>query len=167
MVFEIQIIEKLIWSGVAGAGFAFIFNVPRRIILSVFIIAAITGFIKFVAILNGAGIIFSSLYSASFVGFVSIPIAKYKHTSPFVISIPSIISLIPGYFGYKTLLGIMRIALVNNLTDEISTILMIIHNALNMMFILGSLAIGVSLPWLLFREKGLRKMKITDGSNLV
>jgi uncharacterized membrane protein YjjB (DUF3815 family) len=167
MVLEIQIIEKVLWSGIAAAGFAFLFNVPLRLILSIFIIAAVAGFIKFAAIMNGAGIIFSSLYSASFVGFSSIPVAKYKHTSPFVISIPSIICLIPGYFGYETLLGIMRLALVKNSIDEISTILLITHNALNMMFILGSLSIGVSLPWLMFREKGLRKMKITDENNLV
>jgi uncharacterized membrane protein YjjB (DUF3815 family) len=167
MVLEIGIIEKVIWSAIAAAGFAFLFNVPGRLILSVFIIAGIAGFIKFAAIMNGAGIIFSTLFASSFVGFASIPMAKYKHTSPFVISIPSIICFIPGYFGYETLLGIMRLALLKNTVDEVTTLITITRNALNMIFILGSIAIGVSLPWLMFREKGLKKMKITDENNLV
>jgi uncharacterized membrane protein YjjB (DUF3815 family) len=167
MVLEIQIVEKVLWSGLAAAGFAFLFNVPLRLVPTVFLIASVAGFIKFASMLNGAGVIFSSLYGASFVGFSSIPVAKFKHTSPFVISIPSIICFIPGYFGYETLLGIMRLALMKNQIDEISTLISVTRDALTMFFILSSLAIGVSLPWLVFREKGLRKMKITDEENLL
>ena len=167
MVLEIQIIEKVLWSGIAAAGFAFLFNVPGRLVPTVFLIASVAGFIKFASMMNGAGVIFSSLYGASFVGFASIPVAKFKHTSPFVISIPSIICFIPGYFGYETLLGVMRLALMKNQIDEISTLISVTRDALTMFFILSSLAIGVSLPWLVFREKGLRKMKITDEENLL
>ncbi len=167
MELDISIIEKVMWSGIAAAGFAFLFNVPLRLIPTVFLIASVAGFIKFASIMNGAGVIFSSLYGASFIGFASIPVARLKQTSPFVISIPSVICFIPGYFGYETLLGIMRLALMKNSINEIETLIAITRDALNMIFILGGLAIGVSLPWLIFREKGLRKIKLTDEKNLV
>jgi uncharacterized membrane protein YjjB (DUF3815 family) len=167
MNIEISIIEKIIWSGIAATGFAILFNVPKRLLISVFSIGAIAGFIKFTLLLNETGIIFSTLLAASFVGFSSIPIARYKHTSPFVVSIPSIIPMIPGYFGYKTLLGIMKLAMSKNTSLEGEILMSVLHNGLNMTFVLASISIGVSLPWLLFREKGLKKIKLTDNENLI
>jgi uncharacterized membrane protein YjjB (DUF3815 family) len=166
MILSWEILEKTLWSGVVGLGFAVLFNVPKRLLLSIFITGLAAGFIKFVCLTNHINIILASLWAATLVGFVTIPIARFKHTSPFVISIPSVIGMIPGYFGYQTLLGIMRLGLHRNTTDDITSLLFITHNALNMLFILGSLAIGVALPWLLFREKGLKKIHLTGDDNI-
>ncbi len=167
MVIEIIVLEKIFWSGVAAVGFGILFNIPKRIILPVFFLGGLAGFLKFTALANDTGIVLSSLVAASAVGFGSIPFAHKKHTSPFLLSIPSIIPMIPGYFGYKMLLGIMQLAIYNNPETDITTLMSVIHNGLNMMFILLSLSIGVSLPWLIFREKGLRKIKLAGKDDLV
>jgi len=161
-----EILEKAFWSGIVGFGFAVLFNVPYRLLLAILLTSLAAGLLKFGGLYFGVNIIFSSLFAASLVGFISIPLSRYKHTSPFVISIPSVIGMIPGYFGYQTLLGIMRLAMGNH-PDEISTLLFVTHNAINMIFVLGSLSIGVSLPWLLFRDKGLRKIKLANKEDLL
>lgn len=167
MNFDIIILEKMLWSGVVGFGFAMLFNVPKRLLLAIFLTAMFAGLFKFGSIANGLSVITASLFAATFTGFVSIPLSRYTHTSPFVISIPSIIGMIPGYFGYKTLLGILHLALQKNPANESEILLSIIHNGLNMMFVLASLSIGVSLPWLLFKENGLKKLKKKNSDDWV
>ncbi|MBN1651186.1 MAG: threonine/serine exporter family protein [Bacteroidales bacterium] len=161
-----EIIEKAFWSGVVGFGFAVLFNVPYRLLFAIFITSLIAGLVKFAGLTYGINIIFSSLFAASLVGFLSIPISRKKHTSPFVISIPSVIGMIPGYFGYQTLLGIMHLAIGNN-PDEMATLLFVTHSGINMLFVLASLSMGVSLPWLMFREKGLKKIKLASQEDLL
>lgn len=75
--------------------------------------------------------------------------------------------MIPGYFGYQTLLGIMHLALSKSSPQDINTLLFITRNAINMVFVLGSLSLGVSLPWLLFRDKGLKKIKLNTDEDLL
>lgn len=166
MSMYLEILEKAFWSGIVGFGFAVLFNVPYRLLLAIFLTSLAAGLVKFGGLHFDINIIFSSLFAASLVGFISIPISRHKHTSPFVISIPSVIAMIPGYFGYQTLLGIMHLAMGNH-PDEISTLLSVTHNAINMLFVLGSLSIGVSLPWLIFRDKGLRKIKLANEQDLL
>lgn len=167
MSLDLVILEKTFMSGVVGFGFAILFNVPKRLLLSIFLVSTLAGFIKFAGLGNGVGIISISMIAATAVGFASIPISRFKHTSPFVISIPSVIAMIPGYFGYQTLLGIMQLALRKSSADDLANLMHITHNALSMLFILGSLSIGVSLPWLLFREKGVKKIRIGGEDELV
>ncbi len=163
-----EILEKAFWSGVVGFGFATLFNVPYRLLLAVFVTALLAGAVKFGALFFGVNIIFASLFAASLVGFISIPYSRIKHTSPFVISIPSVIGMIPGYFAYQTLLGIMHLAMGKvQANEEISLLLFITQNAINMFFVLGSLSIGVALPWLIFREKGLKTIKLTGEDDMV
>ncbi len=163
-----EIIEKAFWSGIVGFGFATIFNVPYRLLLAIFVTSMLAGIVKFGTLYFNVNIIFASLFAASLVGFISIPYSRFKHTSPFVISIPSVIGMIPGYFGYQTLLGIMHLAIGHKTnSQDIDTLLFITHNAINMFFVLASLSIGVSLPWLIFREKGLKKIKLTNENDLM
>jgi len=162
-----EIIEKAFWSGIVGFGFAVLFNVPKRLLFTILMTALFAGFIKFGSLANGTNIIVASLFAASSVGFASVFLSRIMNTSPFVLSIPSIIGMIPGYFGYKTLLGIMHFALGNNPDIEASLLLSVAHNGINMMFVLASLSIGVSLPWLLFRKKGLEKITFSHHEDLV
>ena len=162
-----EIIEKAFWSGIVGLGFAVLFNVPKRLLFTILITALFAGFIKFGALASGVNIIMASLFAASAVGFASVFLSRIMNTSPFVLSIPSVIGMIPGYFGYKTLLGIMHFAIGTNPDMEAALLLSVAHNGINMMFVLASLSIGVSLPWLLFRKKGLEKITFSHHQDLV
>ncbi|MFA8449454.1 MAG: threonine/serine exporter family protein [Bacteroidales bacterium] len=161
------ILFKVIWSGVAAAGFGILFNIPNRTIIPVFSLGAIAGLIKFSAIHLDVGIIIASFIASGFVGFASIPFSSKKHTSPFVLSIPSIIPMIPGYYGYKTLLGVVKLALSDNIQSEQTLFFSATQNGLRLFFILLVLTIGISLPWLALRKKVRRKLLIDKAEDLV
>ena len=167
MLLDIDLLLKIFWSGVAAAGFSILFNVPNRTVISVFILGAIAGFIKFLCLKYNVSIVLASLAAASFVGFTSLLFAHYKNTSPFIISIPSVIPMIPGYFGYKTLIGLAKLVMYSDIENKVDILLSVNENFLKMLFILIALSIGVSIPWLIFKNKGLKKIKITHEDDLI
>lgn len=155
----LSLIEVAIWSGIAAVGFAILFNIPKKAILTVFLLGLGAGLIKFILLDFHNNIILASLSAASFVGLVSMPLAHRIHLPPVVYSIPAVIPMIPGYFAYETVLSIMSFIF---LEEDISkkTILMqaIFSNGFTMLFILISLTIGVSLPLLILRKSTVKKL---------
>ncbi len=167
MTLDWILLEKTLWSGIVALGFAILFNLPKRLLLSMTVIGTLAGFIKFFSLSMHVNVIIASLFAATFVGFASILISRWKHTSPFVISIPAVIPMIPGYFGYQTLLGILNLAMSTKVQTDSFYLFSIMQNGLNMVFVLVSLSIGVSMPWLLLREKGLNKIKLGSDENAI
>lgn len=163
----LTILEKCLWSGIAAVGFGILFNIPPRTILPVFLLGAIAGCIKFTTLHYEHGFILASFLAAGFVGFACIPISSRIHTSPFVLSIPSIIPMIPGYFGYKTLLGILKLAVTENIHKDTAEFFFALHNGLLLVFILLALSIGISLPWLALRNTIRKKLLVGHAEDLV
>ncbi len=167
MIFELAVLVKVFWSAIAAVGFGILFNIPKRIIMAIFLLSGLAALVKFTFLLNHTNIIIASLVAASCVGFGSIPIARQKKTSPFLISIPVVIPMIPGYYAYKMLLGLLNLAVHDIKDNDINTILSITKNGLNMLFILMALSIGVSLPWLIFRKSVLQKIRLERKDDLI
>ncbi|MFA8300193.1 MAG: threonine/serine exporter family protein [Hyphomicrobiales bacterium] len=163
----VSIIEKIVWSGLAAAGFGVLFNIPKRTIIWVFFMGAIAGAFKFTLLHYGHGIVVASFVAAAVIGFLSIPISSSMHTGPFVMSIPSVIPMIPGYFGYKTLLGILKMALARDVLSSQSDFFIVMHNGLKLFFVLLALSIGISLPWLALRHKIRRKLILGKAEDLL
>lgn len=157
--------EDLVWLGLAAVGFAILFNVPVRGLLVVFIMGALGGGLKLFAMSFGANVVFSSFSGAFFVGFLSIYAAHIKHIPPFVFAIPSVIPMVPGAFAYRMMLGIIR------LTDDIDSATFqtlleeTVSNGLKALFILMSLALGVSAPMLLTRKDSAKNIKLHLNSD--
>ena len=149
----IRLTECFFYSGLAGLGFGILFNIPRRVAITVFGVAATAGLIKFGAMAFGVHIILASFYGALLAGVLAIPLSGSQHTSPYIVSIPSVIPMIPGYFGYKTLLGVMAMAMNPQTEPQMEILPKLINSGLNMLFILASLTAGVSLPWLILRHR--------------
>lgn len=157
--------EHFIWLGLAAVGFAILFNVPVRTLFVVFILGALGGGLKLLAMEFGANIVFSSLAGAFFVGFLSVVAAHIKHVPPFVFAIPSVIPMVPGAYAYRMMLGIIH------LTDQIDSITFqtlleeTVSNGLKAFFILMSLALGVSAPMLLTRKDSAKNIKLHLSSD--
>ncbi|WP_291869746.1 threonine/serine exporter family protein [Maribacter sp.] len=155
----LSLLEVSIWSGIAAVGFAILFNIPKKAIITVFLLAFGAGFIKFILLGFHSNIILASLTAASFVGLASMPLAHRIHLPPVVFAIPAVIPMIPGYFAYETVLSIMSFIFIEVDISK-KTILMqaIFSNGFTMLFILISLTIGVSLPLLLLRKSTVKKI---------
>ena len=68
-----------------------------------------------------------------------------------IFSIPSVITLVPGVFAYRTMLGLMKLT-ENVGTDYTLTLLKTVHNGVTTLFIIMSIAIGVAIPMNIMRK---------------
>jgi uncharacterized membrane protein YjjB (DUF3815 family) len=156
----IEFFEKGFWFGIAALGFAILFNVPQRVLFTVWLLAAAGGMTKLLLLHFHANVIVASLGGAVLIGMLTIPAAHNRHAPPLVFSIPAVIPMVPGVFAYRMMLGIIHLA-VSPVNDQYQQIIAeTINNGLNMFFILLSLAVGGSLPLLISRKESVKNLKI-------
>lgn len=158
----LELLTKGFWSGIAALGFAILFNVPKRTLLPIAAMGAIGGFIKFGAMFLGVGIVFASFIGAIIIGVISIQMAHMKKSPPLVFSIPGVIPMVPGAFAYRMMLGLIALIDMSDTDAYIETLIDTVNNGAKMIFILISLAIGVSMPLLISRKESIKKSKFND-----
>jgi len=158
---NIILLEKGIWFGFAALGFAILFNVPQRALIQIFILAAVGGLTKVFLVKAGIDVIIASLIGASLIGMLSIQAAHNKHAPPLVFSIPALIPMVPGAFGYRTMLGIMQ--LTGAITDDSYSLILnqTINNGIKTVLITLTLAAGASIPMLVTRKSSAKNLKIS------
>jgi uncharacterized membrane protein YjjB (DUF3815 family) len=154
----LDILPKAFWCGCGALGFAVLFNTPGRALLPIYLCGFMAGFIKFSVLhpMAGGGPIIASMAAASAVGFASLPMAHWRHVPPVIISIPSVIPLVPGSAAYRTMLGLIKYIRQTDLDVLGETF----HNGLLTLFIILALALGVTLPMLLFRIDSAKNVRL-------
>lgn len=160
LVFNMEILEivlKSIAAGIAALGFGILFNVPQRTLFPIGILGAMGGLVKFGVMFFNVDIVFASFLSATFIGLVSIRMAYSKDSPPLVFYIPSVIPLIPGFFIYKMMLGIMSLTSINDTDIYLQNLMNTVNNGTKAIFILISLGIGVAVPMLITRRETIKK----------
>lgn len=160
------IITKSIWAGIAAIGFAILFNVPRRTIFAIWSLGVVGGLIKFTAMNFETGIVFASFLGATAIGFLSIQMAHLRKSPPLIFSIPAVIPMVPGFFAYKMMLGLIALATMKNTDAYTQTLIETVNNGAKMMFILISLGTGVAIPMLLSRKESIKKSKYNKKKKL-
>ena len=163
----LEILIKSFWAGIAAIGFAVLFNVPRRTIFSIWSLGALGGLIKFTAMNYDIGIVFASFLGAVAIGFIAIRMAHMRNSPPLVFSIPSVIPMVPGFFAYKFMLGMIALASMENADAYIKTLIETVNNGAKMMFVLISLGTGVAIPMLLTRKESIKKSEFNKKKKAV
>ncbi|MCW3789037.1 threonine/serine exporter family protein [Plebeiibacterium sediminum] len=154
----LQIIERMIWPGLAAVGFAILFNVPQRTLLLIFGMGAACGVTKFMSMELGLEVVLATFLAAIVVGFLSIPAADNKHSPMYVFAIPSIISMIPGAFSYRAMLGLIKLTGHLSTEEYIQVMQETTSNGLKAVFVLLSIAVGVSMPMILLRHDSAQEI---------
>lgn len=162
-----DIIIKSFWAGIAAIGFAILFNVPQRTIYAIAVIGILGGLVKFTAMHFNLGIVFGSFLGATAVGIFSIEMAHLRKSPPLVFSIPSVIPMVPGFFAYKMMLGLIALTSIENTDAYLQTLIETVNNGAKMAFILLSLGIGVAVPMLLSRKESIKKSKFNKKKVVV
>jgi uncharacterized membrane protein YjjB (DUF3815 family) len=155
----IDILFKTFWCGWAAVGFGILFNVPRKILFTIWTGGAIAGFIKFTVLFLSASspMIRASFFSALAVGIFSIPVANRRREPPMIFAISSVIPLVPGTFAYRTMFGLIKLAgSIGN--DYAGTLSETVHNGVTTLFIIMSIAIGVAIPAHVIQTSGISKI---------
>jgi uncharacterized membrane protein YjjB (DUF3815 family) len=154
------ILEKGLWFGLASIGFSILFNVPPRTILMIALLAAIGGITKIILVEFGVGVILASFAGASLIGILSIQAAHNKHAPPLVFSIPAVIPMVPGVFAYKMMLGFIKLAGSASDPGYSQIINETVNNGIKALFILMTLAVGVSIPMLITRKSSVKNLRL-------
>lgn len=155
----LKFLENGIWFGIAATGFAILFNVPRRTLLIIWVLAAIGGLTKLMMLHLGLSVVLSSLLGSSVIGILSNYAAHNKHSPPLVFAIPSVIPMVPGVFAYQMILGLIKLAGNTSANDYSIVLSQTVSNGLKVMFILMSLSVGVAIPMLITRKSSIKRTK--------
>ncbi|MGZ3950233.1 MAG: threonine/serine exporter family protein [Flavisolibacter sp.] len=147
------LIEKCVWFGMAALGFAVLFNVPPRTLVNVFLIAATGCFFRLLFMGFNVNIILATFLGACLIGLLCIFGAHKNATAPFVLSIPSVIPMVPGVYIYRLILGFVRIAEYSTGNYPPRLLADTVNYGLKSLFILMAIAMGVAFPMMISRKE--------------
>jgi len=161
LVMEIlfNMLLKIIFSMIVALGFAVLFNTPRRALWSVAVLGGLGFGLKsfLLRFVLPEQVVLASLAGASLVGMLGVYFAHRVHCPPIVFTIPAIINMIPGKFGYEFIIGLLTIVSAkkpDGITFEF--VHSVFTNGLKAGFILMALALGVIFPILFFNTKTVK-----------
>ena len=148
--------ERIFWSMWISIGFALLFNTPRRALWITGVLGGIGWGIKFIllATLMPEQIVITSFLGACVVGLLAVYFAHRVHTPPIVFTIPAVINMIPGKFGYEFIIGMLKIVMVSK-NNEVSFdyFLEVFNSGMKTGLILMALAFGIIFPILFFNTR--------------
>lgn len=154
-------LEIAVWCGFAGLGFGVLFNVPPRSLMVIWLLAAVGGLAKNLLVHMGIDLVLASLAGASLIGVLSIIAAHQKHAPPLVFSIPALIPMVPGVFGFRTMLGLIKLSSSVDREGYSLVLFQCINNGIKTALITLSLAVGASIPMLLTRKTSAKDLKFS------
>ena len=158
MEFFLLILRDIACSFVVAVGFAILFNTPRRVLWVAGVLGGLGHCIRFALVENHVGLIFATLAGAMFVGLAGIVVAHRVHTPPVVFTMPACITMIPGLYAYRTMLGCIKISELNLAKQDPLLLPTTAHYFVLTASLLFTLAIGICSGTLLFRKKSVKSL---------
>lgn len=151
--------ERIFWSMWVSIGFAMLFNTPKRAIWIVGLLGSIGWSMKFLLLetIMPHQVVLTSFLGACVVGFLGVYFAHRVHTPPVVFTIPAVINLVPGKYGYEFMMGIIKIVTAETdsaLTTEL--VFKTLRLGLQSGFITMGLAFGIIAPMLLLNTYSVK-----------
>ena len=128
-------------AAIAAVGFSMIFNVPRRLLWVVAlggIIAVCTR--NFVNFELGYGPVIGSFMGSFVVSLLAVKVVHWVDVPNHVLTIPSVIPMIPGVLMYRSLLAFI------NLHGVIGEVTNAFANGINSALIIFCISLGVAIP---------------------
>ena len=161
----LQLSERIFWSMWVSIGFAMLFNTPRRAMWIVGLLGAVGWSIKAILLhtLMPGQVVLTTFVAACVVGFLGMYFAHRVHTPPVVFTIPAVINMVPGKYGYEFMMGLIKIVTLQNDTDLTTELVFkTLRLGLHTGFITMSLAFGVIAPILLLNTYSVKGKDLND-----
>jgi uncharacterized membrane protein YjjB (DUF3815 family) len=159
----LQWLEKGIWLGLAAIGFAVLFNVPRRALGTIFVIAAWGGLTKLWIQQQGIVVALAAFVGASLIGLLSVMAAHQRKAPPMIFAIPAVIPMIPGFFAYQAMVGMIELTFEKNPQLYSKLFFETVNNGLSALFVLLALSTGVAIPMLITRKQTVKRLQPDDN----
>jgi uncharacterized membrane protein YjjB (DUF3815 family) len=141
-----KIITECLFAAVPAVGFAIAFNVPAKYLKFCALGGALGFLARSVMLENGVQISVATFLASIMVSFYAVLWAQRSMVHPRVISVASIIPMIPGVYAYKTMIAVVELA---NRGYDMAMMQSAVENGLKTFFILGAIAFGLAIPGLL------------------
>lgn len=156
----VEVSYKGLWCSCAAFGFGILFNAPRRCLWMILLVGFFGGLVKFGLMLPeiGSSIVFSTFLASVIIGFTGVVLGNWKRFIPMMITIPSVIPLVPGAFAYKAMLGLMELGRTPS-EDYSQIVNQTIYSGTMTLFILLAITLGVTIPLVIFRLEYSGKAK--------
>jgi uncharacterized membrane protein YjjB (DUF3815 family) len=143
---------------VVAVGFSLLFSTPRRVMAVAGLLGGIGHGLRFLLISAGSDIIPATLAGAVSIGLLGIFMAHRVHTPPVVFTMPACITMIPGLFAYRAMLGCIKITNLEMLKKEPEVLSITAHYFVLTASLLFTLAIGICIGALLFRKRSVKSI---------
>lgn len=156
-------LEKAIWLGCAAIGFAVLFNVPRRTLGTIFVIAALGGLLKVGLAQQGVVAALATFAGATLIGLLSVLAAHQRKAPPMIFAIPAVIPMIPGFFAYQAMVGMIELTVEKDPTLYSKIFFSTVNNGLSAFFVMLALSIGVAVPMLISRKQTIKRLQPDDN----
>lgn len=157
----LRVLEDGLLAFFVGVGFALLFNAPKKAVIMAGLLGAGGHMLRFILREEfEMGIIAATLAGSLFIGFCSIGAAHIVHTPPVVFSMPACITMIPGLYAYRTMIGVVKIADTDASVRAPGLLTETFHNFVLTGSLLFALAIGISVGSLLFRKKSVKYLRL-------
>jgi len=115
--------------------------------------------IRFILLQVGVGLIPATLVASVLVGLTGIFSAHKVHNPPVVLTMPACITMIPGLYAYRSMLAIIKLSDMTTINNNMNIIPDIAHNVVLTFVLLFTLAVGISVSALLFRNKSVKEIR--------
>ena len=128
-------------AAISAMGFSMIFNIQRRLLW----VVAVGGMLavctrNFVNFELGYGPVVGSFMGALVVSLIAVKAVHWFHVPNHVLTIPSVIPMIPGVLMYRSLFGLI------NMTGVVGEVTAVVFNGINASLIVICIALGVAVP---------------------
>lgn len=145
---------------IVAAGWSILFGSPRRLLVVAGLLGGLGHSIRFVLVLLDMGLITATLTGSVIVGLAGIFVSKLVKSPPVVFTMPACITMIPGLYAYRTMMGGIRLIDLEGAGNDPSILIEMSHNLMLTMSLLFTLAIGICIGALLFRKSTVRDIKL-------
>ncbi len=146
---------------IVGFCWAILFGSPKRLLWVAGLLGGMGHCIRFVLIQLDFGLITATLAGSILIGLVGIFAAHKVHSPPVVFTMPACITMIPGMFAYKTMLGGIKSTDLATIEADPHILIETAHNLMLTMSLLFTLAIGICIGALLFRKNSVKDISFS------
>jgi uncharacterized membrane protein YjjB (DUF3815 family) len=143
---------------VVGFCWGILFGSPKNILWMAGLLGALGHSLRFVLLQTGTALIAATAISAVTIGLIGIYCAHKVHHPPVVFTMPAFITMIPGLYAYRTMLGCIKLTDPVIVQKNPAIMGQIGYNLMLTMSLLFILAIGISIAALLFRSKSVKEI---------
>ncbi|MGE9294587.1 threonine/serine exporter family protein [Ruficoccus sp. ZRK36] len=141
-------------------GWGVLFGTPKRVLWVAAVLGGSGHCLRFALLECGLNIIPATLAASLLIGVLGIYFAHRVDNPPVVFTMPACITMIPGMYAYRSMLGGIKITSERMIEEDPTLIPDIAHNITLTFSLLAALAIGISVGVLLFRKRSVRDINL-------